>query len=96
MFRQIGLIALLSIEKKKEQGLNEKQLRYRLWREKVIEYAMNRLKPFEFRLFMASIGEDDAEGRRALNRMGEQMKRERIEAARRIIDELVAKSGRPS
>lgn len=71
MFKKAGLVALLALAKKTEGIESEKQRRYRLWRDKVIGWAMDSLPQWEFRMFLAVLRGGGREGKEALERMND-------------------------
>ncbi len=88
-FKKLGLVALLALAKKREGEESEKQRRYRLWRDKVVGFAMDTLPQWEFRIFLASLRAGGREGKMALERMNERMTADRERKQRAAIKSIL-------
>ncbi len=88
-FKKLGLVALLALAKKSEVKETEKQRRYRLWRDKVVGFAMDTLPQWEFRIWLASLRSGGREGKLALERMNERMVADRERKQRAAIKSIL-------
>lgn len=89
-FKKLGLVALLSLAKKSDGIESEKQRRYRLWRDKVVGFAMDTLPQWEFRIWLASLRSGGREGKTALENMNERMIADRERKQRAAIKSMLA------
>ena len=79
----------MALAKKSEPNESEKQRRYRLWRDKVIGFAMDTLPQWEFRIFLATLRSGGREGKEALERMNDRMIADRERKQRAAIKSML-------